>query len=148
MKALIILALLVSFSVQAKEFVEEHNEVTESVVLFDKDKSKVSGDGVKKLKGISQGKTEIIGSASSEGDVEYNLRLSARRANAVHFIMDRPAIVTYVGEENASTPIDVKDRKVLIRVTATELVYNPIYGGYDVVYGPIHHLQWNTIPKK
>jgi len=136
----------ITLSVEAKPFVEEQDEVTESVVLFSQDKSKVSVDGIKKLRSLSKGKVEITGFASSEGDAAYNLALSKRRADAIHLIMGGPAIVNYVGEETASTPVDSKDRKVVIRVTTTELAYSPIFVVDGILQGVVSHQLYNVIP--
>jgi len=137
---------LTSISVDAKEFFSEETTVTESVVLFDQDKHKISGDGIKKLGKLPIGETEVIGFASSEGAYEYNLALSKRRANAVSGVLNRPSTVTALGESDANPIMDALDRKVVIIVTSTELVYSPIFGEYDYVLGPVQHLLWNTLP--
>ena len=147
MKTLIVLALLVSFSVQAKEFEETKVTVKEHTVLFDLDKSEISKDGIKKLRAADvRGRVEIIGRTDSRASEAYNVALGMRRASAVASILGVDASVSSVGEQEATGNHGL-DRNVTIRVTQEDLVYSPIYGGYDVVFGPIHHLQWNTIPK-
>ena len=149
MKAIMLFACmaLTSISIEAKEFVSEENTITESVVLFAQDKSKVSADGVKKLGKLSFGKTEIIGFASSEGSYDYNMALSKRRADFVAGVLNRPhSIVSAVGESDANPLMDYRDRKVTIRVTTTEMVYNPIFDTIGELQGPLHSLTYNAIP--
>jgi len=148
MKALIILALLVSFSVQAKDFEETKVTVKEHTVLFALDKAEISKDGIKKLRAAdTRGRVEIIGRADSRASEEYNIALGLRRAIAVNTALGIDgASVSSVGEQEVTGNHGL-DRNVTIRVTQEDLVYSPIYGGYDVVFGPLHHLSWNTIPK-
>jgi len=142
------LALLVSFSVQAKDFEEAVATVTEHTVLFDLDKSEISKDGIKKLRAADvRGRVEIVGRTDSRASEAYNVALGLRRAIAVQHVLGLDdASVSSVGEQEVTGNHGL-DRNVTITVTTMDLVFNPIYGGYDVVYGPIHHLQWNTIPK-
>jgi len=148
MKTLITLALLVSFSVQAKDFEETKVTVKEHTVLFALDKSEISKDGIKKLRTADvRGRVEIVGRTDSRASETYNVALGLRRAIAVQRILGLDdASVSSVGEQEVTGNHGL-DRNVTIRVTQEDLVFNPIYGGYDVVYGPIHHLQWSTIPK-
>ena len=150
MKTLIALTLLafISFGVQATEFEETKVTVKEHTVLFDLDKSDISGDRLKKLKTADiEGQVTIIGRTDSRASDEYNVALGMRRATAVANVLGLDsASVSSVGEQEVTGNHGL-DRNVTIRVTREELVYNPIYGGYDIVYGPTHHLQWNTIPK-
>ena len=148
MKALIVLALLASFSVQAMDFEETEITVKEHTVLFDLDKSDIDEDGIRKLKSADiEGRVEIIGRTDSRASEAYNVALGLRRALAVQHVLGlNGASVSSVGEQEA-TGNHPLDRNVTITVTQENLVYNPIYGGYDYVYGPVHHLQYNTIPK-
>lgn len=149
MKGLLFALLIIStgIDVNAEPFETEEVKVFESVVFFDRDKSKISADGIKKLQVIKDGSIEVIGFASSEGSSEHNEDLSLARADAVADILNRPVSISALGESDAKTPVDPLDRKVIIRVTTTDIVYNPIFGGYEMVYGPVHHLQWKTIPR-
>ena len=141
----LVLSLLV-LNANAKEFEEAVTTVKESTIYFDQDKTKVSGDGEKKLQKLSDGEVTIVGYASSEGSDSYNMDLAKRRANIVSGILSRPSHVSWVGENEADPLMDYRDRKVVIRVTDMIVVYNPVFGGYDLLYGPVSHIQYRTIP--
>jgi len=147
MKNLIIgLCCLVAFAtVEAKDWSEPVS--TDHTVLFDTDKSEISNDSVKKLQEIElrDSQVTIIGHADERGSNKYNIALGMRRANSVASVLGlSDASVSSVGENHATGDMP-KDRNVLIRVTSIE--YNPIFGGYDVIMGPVHHLQYGTIPQ-
>jgi len=143
---------LTSLSIEAKDFVEKETSVFEHTVYFDLDKSKVKeNEKVKVRKFISErptiirGELVVIGRADSRASEAYNVALGMRRASAVASILGVDASVSSVGEQEATGNHGL-DRNVTIRVTQEDLVYSPIYGGYDVVFGPISHLQYRTIP--
>lgn len=103
-----------------KEVVREvvKNELVSSqtkwVVFFDKNSSELSNDAKIVLDGIGQGLTvDVVGHASSEGTVEYNQRLSERRANAVaDYLSSRGVNVNKAtGEGETGTP---KNRVVIV----------------------------------
>lgn len=97
---------------------------------------------------LSNKDVQITGYASSEGSTDYNIQLSHRRAEYVYSLLGvSHASVDAVGESEASDFANPKDRKVIVTATDIDVVYNPIFGGYSYLTGPISHLQHYTIPK-
>jgi len=142
---------LTSLSVEAKEFVVEQETVYEHIFYFSENSAKLNKGALAKLKSIKtedfSGSVQITGRTNSRASEAYNNRLSMRRATAVFNYLDVPnATIVGLGESEATGDMD-KDRNVTIQIISSDLVYQPIFGGYNMVLGPVQHLQWNTIPK-
>lgn len=116
-------------------------------IYFEQGKSVVRNkSSIRKLE-LSGVQVKVVGYASSEGSREYNARLSTARAMAVSRILSVDAEIDSHGEGVARKVPYHKDRRVDIMATREAITYTPVFGGYTEVLGPVHHLQWNTLPR-